>query len=222
MRGGPALGFIALIAVAIGIAAFSSRVHPGGDLPPSEQPDPSTQNKPAPPPPAKPGDPNRAKAFDAVKTGAIRATLEIADRGTIVMEFYPQAAPKTVAHITDLIKKKFYDGIKIHRVEPGFVVQMGDPVTKNLSPDQFQASGAGSHGSGSTVPLEAKLPHLPYSVGLARSQSEDSGDSQFYFSLKDNASLDGRYCVFGMVTQGQDVVDKLQIGDVIKSFTLTP
>src|SRR5579862_2962087 len=114
MRGGPALGFIALIAIAIGIAAFSSHMHPGGDLPASEQPDPSTQNKPAPAPVA-PADPNRAKAFDAVKDGAVHATLDIAGRGTIVMELYPKAAPKTVAHITDLIKKHFYDGIKVHR-----------------------------------------------------------------------------------------------------------
>src|SRR5690242_1243128 len=102
MRGGPILGFLALIAVAVGIAALSSRLHPGGSLPPSEQPDVTT---PPTPPAPKASDPSREKAFDAVKSGAVHATLDIENRGTMVLELYPRAAPKTVAHITDLIKR---------------------------------------------------------------------------------------------------------------------
>lgn len=60
-----------------------------------------------------------------------KITMVVAKKGTIVMELYPDMAPKTVAHILDLVKQKFYDGIKIHRVEPGFVVQWGDPKSKN-------------------------------------------------------------------------------------------
>ena len=69
------------------------------------------------------------------------------------------------------------------------------------------------------MPLEAHLPHTKYSVGQARSNELNSGDCQFYFNLNDNASLDGKYCVFGMVVQGQDVVDKIEKGDVITSLT---
>jgi cyclophilin family peptidyl-prolyl cis-trans isomerase len=164
---------------------------------------------------------DRLKAFDKVKEGAIRAELEIENRGKMVLELYPKAAPKTVEHVVSLIKQGFYDGIKFHRVEPGFVVQGGDPQSKNLSPEEFSANQVGSHGSGKNVPLEATLPHLPNSVGLARAQDPNSGDSQFYINLKDNGdALDGGYCVFGMVVEGADIAPKIEVGDKIKSFKL--
>ena len=150
-----------------------------------------------------------------------KITMVVAKRGTIVMELYPNMAPKTVAHIVDLVKQKFYDGIKIHRVEPGFVVQWGDPKSKNLSPDQFDANQIGAHDSGHPVPLEAKMLHEKYTLGLARSQNPNSGDCQIFINLKANHSLDSGYCAFGKVTKGMEVVDKLAIGDVITSVRLT-
>ncbi len=222
----PILGIFGLVLAAVLLAALMSRVHPYNGTPPLADQEVQTakdeaDKKAAAKPPAQvAAAPGSEKSFDAVKDGAIKATLVVDGRGTIVVELYPKAAPKTVAHITELIKSHFYDGIKFHRVVPGFVVQAGDPKSKNMDPSQFTASGIGSNGSGTTVPLEAKLPHLKNSIGLARSQAEDSGDSQFYFNLNTNAALDGQYCVFGKIVSGEDVPEKIQIGDKITSFTL--
>lgn len=158
-------------------------------------------------------------AFGAhpAKAANPEVALHFAHKGTVIMELFPQKAPKTVAHILDLVRKKFYNGIKVHRVEPNFVVQLGDPETKGLSPSQFQAHAIGTHGSGTSVPLEANLPNDRGTVGLARTQDPNSGDSQFYFNLSNNNFLDGKYCVFGKVVSGMNVVDHLQPGDVLTS-----
>jgi peptidyl-prolyl cis-trans isomerase B (cyclophilin B) len=216
----PLLAVIALVLVAIAISALVSRPNNGKTYAPTEEP---TLSKTVPSRPAvmPSPDPERAKIFEKYKDGAIHVTLVVENRGTMVLELYPKAAPKTVAHFVDLCKKHFYDGIKFHRVEPGFVVQGGDPKSKDLDPGQFSANGIGSNGSGTTVPLEAKLPHIPGSVGLARANDPNSGDSQFYINLKDNADLDGNYCVFGRVIQGADVAPKIQIGDRITSLTVS-
>ncbi len=220
----PLLAIVALVAVAIAISAVARHARPDLDKTYTNS-DSTSQTSAASTPPtpqAMPApDPERAKIFDKYKQGAIRATLVIENRGTMVLELYPKAAPKTVAHFVDLCKQHFYDGIKFHRVEPGFVVQGGDPKSKDLSPDQFETNGVGSHGSGTTVPLEAKLPHIAGSVGLARAQDPNSGDSQFYINLKDNGDLDGKYCVFGRVIEGADIAPKIQIGDRITSLTVS-
>ena len=174
----PAIALIIVVLVAIGLAALTSNMHPGGGPPSNEiadSPDSQTDANAAAskPKPAAPSDPGRAAAFDTVKDGAIAATLEVENRGTMKLELYPKAAPKTVAHFVELAKKGFYNGIKFHRVEPGFVVQGGDPETRNIGREEFDAHRVGTHGSGTTVPLEAKLPHLPHTVGLARSQAPD-------------------------------------------------
>lgn len=150
-----------------------------------------------------------------------KITMVVAKRGTLVIELYPDAAPKTVEHILNLVKKKFYDGIKIHRVVEDFVVQWGDDQTKNITPEQFDANRVGSHGSGTgNVPLEVKLPHEKYTLGMARSQMPDSGDSQMFINLKANHQLDSGYCVFGKVIKGQELSDKLAVGDVITSIRI--
>ncbi|CEK19608.1 peptidylprolyl isomerase [Chthonomonas calidirosea] len=148
--------------------------------------------------------------------------LHFANKGTVVIELFPKQAPKTVAHILELVRKKFYNGIKVHRVEPGFVVQLGDPETKGLPPSQFATHAIGTHGSGTTVPLEAGLPNNKGTVGLARTQDPNSGDSQFYFNLSNNNFLDGKYCVFGKVVRGMNVVEHLQIGDTLLSAEILP
>lgn len=148
--------------------------------------------------------------------------LQFAKKGTVVIELFPKQAPKTVAHILALVRQKFYNGIKVHRVEPGFVVQLGDPETKGLPPSEFAAHAIGTHGSGTTVPLEAGLPNNKGTVGLARTQDPNSGDSQFYFNLSNNNFLDGKYCVFGKVVRGMNVVEHLQIGDMLTSAVVLP
>jgi len=154
----------------------------------------------------------------AAKADNPKINIIIANRGTFVVELLPKAAPKTVAHILKLVNKKFYDGIKIHRVVPDFVVQMGDPESKTLSPAEFDSKDIGSHGSGENVPLEATLKHVKGGVGLARASAPDTGDSQFYFNLKDLPQLDNQYCVFGKIIKGVELMDKLQVGDTIKSI----
>ncbi len=122
--------------------------------------------------------------------------------GTIKIELYPQDAPKTVAQITKLANKGFYNGVIFHRVEPGFVVQGGDP------------SGTGTGGSGTKLPAEFNArKHLKGTVAMARTSDPNSADSQFYICLGPAPFLDKQYTVFGQVTEGQDIVDKIKVGD---------
>jgi cyclophilin family peptidyl-prolyl cis-trans isomerase len=155
-----------------------------------------------------------------------RVEMEIEKKGKITIELLPESAPKTVAHFRKLVEKKFYDGILYHRVVPGFVAQAGDPTSKKHKPSDLaglssEEVGAkfklGMGGSGKTVPLEANIPHDRGTLGLARSSDPNSGDSQFFLNLVPNHSLDGQYCVFGKITKGLDVMDKIAIGDRIKS-----
>ena len=215
----PALAIFFLIVGGVVLAALVSlrTPHPDSlatDAPPAETTNPGAKDavKPA----ANSGADSEAK-FDKVRVGSMRASMEIVGRGTIVMEFYPKAAPKTVAHIAELAAKNFWDGLKVHRVDDE-VVQMGDPTSKDSTPEEFELKGVGSHGSGTTVPLEvsAKLPNLKYTVGLARTQDTASGDSQIYINLADNPGFDFNYCVFGRVVTGTDIVNKITKGDVIK------
>jgi peptidyl-prolyl cis-trans isomerase B (cyclophilin B) len=137
------------------------------------------------------------------------------DRGTIVIEFYPSVAPKTVENFETLTKKGFYNGLTFHRVVPGFVVQGGDP------------KGDGSGGPGYDLPAEISPveKHLRGSVATARlgdavNPDRKSSGSQFYICLAAQPSLDGQYTVFGGVVEGMNVVDKIQVGDHIKKVTL--
>jgi len=165
-----------------------------------------------------------------VTKDAVPATLKVAGKGVIELELYPRAAPKTVAHFTDLAKRKFYDGILFHRVVPDFVAQAGDPASKKLtaqdvaSKDDHQGGteGLGSGGSGTNIPFESNpLKNEPGTLAMALSgPRSDTGDSQFFINLKHNESLDGDYCVFGKVKSGIDVVKSIRRGDKIESITV--
>lgn len=142
------------------------------------------------------------------------ATLDT-DRGIIVLELYPEAAPKTVANFEKLSKDGFYNNLTFHRVEPGFVVQGGDP------------SGNGTGGPGYEVPAEInpREKHLRGSLAMARrgdqvNPDRKSSGSQFYICLAPAPFLDGQYTVFGGVVEGMDVVDQIKVGDHIKKVTL--
>ncbi len=156
-------------------------------------------------------------------------SLVIAKRGTIDIELLPQAAPKTVAHIVALANRKFYDGILFHRVIKEYIAQAGDPKTRGMDGSKLhglsdrqvsERYGIGAGGSGQTVPLEPKLPHERGTVVLARSNQVDSGDSQFFFNLKPNHSLDQSFCVFGKIVKGLEVMDKIELGDRITSIRI--
>lgn len=134
------------------------------------------------------------------------------NKGVVYVELYPDVAPKHVANFEKLAKDKFFDGIFIHRVEPGFVVQAGDPLTKIEGP---QGPRVGTGGPGWTVPAEFNdKPHLRGTLSMARSADPDSAGSQFFICLDRAAQLDKQYTVFGQVLgEGMEVVDKLQVGD---------
>ena len=125
------------------------------------------------------------------------------DKGAVKAELYTDKAPITTKNFIELANSGFYNGLKFHRVEPGFVVQGGDP------------KGDGTGGSGKNIPLEIKpeLKHIRGALGMARSQEPDSASSQFYITLAETPFLDGNYAVFGKVTQGMDVVEKIKAGD---------
>ena len=138
----------------------------------------------------------------------LKAVLQTS-HGPITIQFYPKKAPKTVSRITHLIQSKFYDGVTFHRVIPNFVVQGGDPT------------GTGSGGSGKTLPAEFNdIPHTKGAVAMARKSGLDTADSQFYIALSRLKHLDGKYTVFGQVTEGLEVVDKIRKGDKIISFKI--
>lgn len=145
------------------------------------------------------------------------------DKGIMKAELKPEDAPKTVKNFTDLISRKFYDGLKFHRVVPDFVIQGGDP------------KGDGTGGSDAQIPLEIKckdgvinegkevscpvaLPHADGALAMARSAHPDSASSQFYITLGAQKALDGKYAVFGYVTEGLEVARAIKQGDSIKKI----
>ncbi len=141
------------------------------------------------------------------------ATIET-DKGLIVAELYAKEAPQSVNNFVTLANLGFYDGLTFHRVEPGFVIQGGDPL------------GNGSGGPGYTVPAEIGKKHLLGALAYARTgdqvnpQRRSSG-SQFYITLAPTPFLDGAYTVFGQVVKGMSVVQKIAVGDKIKRITIT-
>ena len=133
------------------------------------------------------------------------------EKGQMTIVLYPDVAPKTVESFITLIQKGFYNDLTFHRVEPGFVVQGGDP------------QGNGSGGPGYTIKAEFNSKkHIRGTVAMARSADPDSAGSQFYICLAPQPSLDGKYTVFGQVVEGMDVVDKIAVGDVMKRVYLEP
>jgi cyclophilin family peptidyl-prolyl cis-trans isomerase len=126
--------------------------------------------------------------------------------GDIVLEFYTKDAPNTVHNFKELSKRGFYDGLIFHRIVPGFIIQGGDPNTK----DNTNRSKWGTGGPGWNIKGEFnENKHSRGALSMARSQDPDSAGSQFFIVLKDSSFLDGQYTVFGRVTQGMDVVDKI-------------
>ncbi len=125
--------------------------------------------------------------------------------GNITLKFFPDVAPGHVQNFINLAKKGFYDGTTFHRVIPGFMIQGGDPNSKN--PDK---STHGMGGPGYTIKAEFNnKPHKRGILSMARAANPDSAGSQFFICVKDSPFLDGQYTVFGEVVSGMDVVDKI-------------
>jgi cyclophilin family peptidyl-prolyl cis-trans isomerase len=141
------------------------------------------------------------------------ATLSTS-KGDIKVSLNAEKAPWSVNNFVYLAKSGFYDGLTFHRVEPGFVIQGGDP------------QGNGTGGPGYTVKAEIGLLHTKGALAWARTgdgvnPERRSSGSQFYITLEPTPFLDGAYTVFGQTIEGMDVVGKIQKGDVIKKVTVT-
>ena len=151
-----------------------------------------------------------AKKAPAQQAKAVHAVIELENGGKIQMELYPDVAPITVANFIKLAKAKFYDGLSFHRVEPGFVVQGGDPA------------GNGSGGPGWTIKGEftTAKQHIRGTLAMARTPDPDSAGSQFYICLGPAPFLDGKYAIFGQVTKGMELVDQICVGDKMKKVTV--
>lgn len=144
-------------------------------------------------------------------------------KGTFQIETYPGEAPKSVEHILALVKRNFYNGLRIHRMEPGFVVQFGDPQTRDMTKRALW----GTLGSGRSIGVGEASPkrrHRLGAVALAHPGDPRLADSQMYIALNSNpgryANLEGGYTVIGQVIAGMDVVQKLQVADVIRRATV--
>ncbi|MGV3730296.1 MAG: peptidylprolyl isomerase [Sphingopyxis sp.] len=208
-----------LVGMAFGLATSAM----AQDVPPAPAPNPE-QSQPAPaeeapapidPAPVPPATTN--DAAPAAETPAAPAmtpdqylnnpeymlNLDLSTGGRVVIQLYPNAAPNHVERVKLLARAGFYDGVKFHRVIDGFMAQTGDPT----------ATGQG----GSELPdLKAEFnatPHLRGTVSMARAQSEDSANSQFFIMLQPRFSLDRRYTAFGRVVSGMQYVDAIQKGE---------
>jgi len=125
--------------------------------------------------------------------------------GEIDIRFFPDVAPNHVKNFIDLAEKGFYNGSKFHRVIPGFMIQGGDPNTISGSPSTW-----GTGGSGKNVDAEFNtVSHKRGIVSMARSNDKNSASSQFFIVVKDSTFLDKQYTVFGQVTKGMEVADKI-------------
>ena len=126
--------------------------------------------------------------------------------GVMVVEFYPEVAPKHVENFKTLARKGFYDGTAFHRVIPGFMIQGGDPNTKD---DNAKASW-GQGGPGYTINAEFNAKHHARGIlSMARTPDPNSAGSQFFICHGDAGNLDGQYTVFGNLIKGFDVLDKI-------------
>ena len=155
---------------------------------------------------------------DAQGLKAPVALMTMESGGQVTFEFWPDVAPNHVKNFTELAGKGFYDGQRVHRVEPKFVVQFGDPQSKTLP---MTDSRIGSGGSDKKIKAEFnKKPFDRGVLGMARTNDPDSASSQVYVMTGDAHFLNGQYTAFGKVTKGMDVVDKIKVGDRIKSIKL--
>ena len=149
----------------------------------------------------------------AVKAPTAVITLE--KGGEIRLEFFTADAPKHVENFLKLARAGFYDGQRFHRVESGFVVQLGDPQSKTLPMDH---PDMGTGGPGYTINAEFNDRKFERGLlGMARKSDPDSAGSQFYIMLGPASHLNGQYTAFGRVTSGMDVVDSIKVGDRVKS-----
>ena len=154
-------------------------------------------------------------------------TIEMENGKKIVIELYPETAPKTVENFMSLVKKGFYDGLIFHRVISGFMIQGGCPEGTGMGGPGYQIQGE-FHANGFQNPLK----HERGVISMARAMDPNSAGSQFFIMHQDAPHLDGQYAAFGKVVEGMDVVDEIasvatdysdrpKTPQVMKSVTIT-
>jgi peptidyl-prolyl cis-trans isomerase B (cyclophilin B) len=127
-------------------------------------------------------------------------------QGEMVLAFWPEVAPKTVENFKSLARKGFYDGTAFHRIVKGFMVQGGDPLTKDLKAESHWGTGD----PGYKIKAEfSDKPHVRGVISMARSSDPNSAGSQFFICLADARFLDKQYTAFGQLIKGDDVLGKL-------------
>ncbi|HEX3370559.1 MAG TPA: peptidylprolyl isomerase [Candidatus Cybelea sp.] len=154
----------------------------------------------------------QAEELSALTERARDSQVRIATKhGDIVFTLFPDDAPLHAAAFLKLADAGFYDGLLFHRVEPGFVVQGGDP------------KGDGTGGPGYRLKAEFNTrPHLRGTVAMARATPPDSAGSQFYICLDDARFLDNQYTVFGQMSEGFEALDAIKRGDAMTSVKVEP
>ena len=150
--------------------------------------------------------PNAAETNAPATSNAREVAIIKTSAGEMVVEFWSDVAPKTVENFKTLAKKGFYDGTAFHRIVKGFMIQGGDPLTKD--PSRSSDWGTGDPG----YKIKAEFNEKKHTLGvisMARSRSPDSAGSQFFIMLGDAPSLDGQYTGFGKLLKGEDVLKKI-------------
>lgn len=144
------------------------------------------------------------ETIDISKYENKEAVIEVKDCGIIKVKLEPEAAPITVANFVKLCNEGFYDNLTFHRIIEDFMIQGGDPLGTGTGGSEENIKGEFSSNG-----VDNNLSHTRGAISMARSNDPDSASSQFFIVHKDSTYLDGQYAVFGYVTEGMDVVDKL-------------
>lgn len=149
-----------------------------------------------------------AVTTDAKPAGKKEVAVIKTSLGTIVFEFLPDVAPKMVENFKELAKSGFYNGTTFHRVINGFMIQGGDPLSKDDDPSN---DGTGSGPRKMPAEFTTKYSHARGMVSTARGNDPNSGSCQFFVVQKDSTFLDNKYTIFGKTLEGLDVVDKISL-----------
>src|SRR5438128_3508612 len=145
------------------------------------------------------------------------AVITLEKGGEITLEFFPADAPRHVENFLKLARSGFYDRQRFHRVEPGFVVQLGDPQSKTLPLDH---PNMGTGGPGYTIKAEFNKRKFDRGLlGMARKSDPDSAGSQFYIMLGAAEHLHGQYTAFGRAVHGMEVVHTIKHADRVTTIT---
>ena len=213
-----AVSLLALVGAACTQVADTNSAAPSGaPVESTSVATPATDPTPTEPPAATSQTAIPAEPASESLTGP-KIVVNMANGKSFTMQLDAKNTPKTSEGIAALVKKGFYDGQRVHRVEPGFVVQWGDPISKEGVDDPRVGSG----GTGKNLPFEAgKLSFDKGVLGMASTGAGVGGDCQMFVVTGDNAQfLDGKYSAFGKVVSGMDVVMKIAKGDKILSMKI--